>query len=211
VPNRKKSGYEAPAAGAFGGVATLGLGEHIPETYPLIKYTVIYGSPIFSLIYTGLVQSGFIMAVASMKRREINRALKRVRQIRDEAYASGKATPAHLKDLQSTVENTEKLASQMATASDAAVVEQFSDISITDLMAKTTSALRAEVGLLEKALDPDAAPDEADAAKDQPARRGNGSATTPRDTRAEPRAPTQRPSGRGAAKPAPTGSGERSR
>jgi hypothetical protein len=48
------------------------------------------------------------------------------------AFWQRDATPAHLKDLQSTVENTEKLASQMATASDAAVVEQFSDISIAD-------------------------------------------------------------------------------
>jgi hypothetical protein len=141
----KRRGYEAPAAGAFGGVATLGIGQHIPEAYPLLKYVFIYGSPILSLIYTSLVQSGFVLAVATSKRREMNKALRRVRRIRDEASASSMASPAHLKHLQATVESTEKLASRMATASNIAVVEMFTDISISDLMTSATSAIE-EIG-----------------------------------------------------------------
>jgi hypothetical protein len=61
-----------------------------------------------------LVQNGFIWAVATTKRREMDKALKRVRRVRDDAAASVMASPEHLKDLQETVESTEKLASKMA-------------------------------------------------------------------------------------------------
>ena len=163
--NRRR--YDAPAAGAFGGVATLGLGQQIPDTYPVLKNAIVYGSPIFSLVYAGLVQSGFIWAVATMKRREVEKALRRVRRIRDEAHASEVATAPHKKRLQETVENTELLVSKMATASNRAVVDEFTDISISDVMAATTAALEREGALVSAAFDGEDGEDGEDDAPNQ--------------------------------------------
>jgi hypothetical protein len=143
VQKQFKTGkYEAPAAGAFGGIATLGFGQHIPDTYPLLKSIIVYGSPAISLFYASVVQGGFVWLMATAKRREIEKALQRVRRIRDESLASKMSSRTHLNDLQKSVERTEKLASQVATASNVAVVEMFEGISISDLIGKATGTIQ---------------------------------------------------------------------
>jgi hypothetical protein len=140
----QKGRYEAPAAGAFGGIATLGLGQHIPDIYPVVKYVVIYGSPVLSLVYSAFVQMGFVWIIAKLKRRDMEQSLCRVRAIRDQASANPMSSPGHLKHLQANVEATERLASEIATASNAALVDKFDGISISDLIRHVTSQVGSD-------------------------------------------------------------------
>jgi hypothetical protein len=140
----QKGRYEAPAAGAFGGIATLGLGQNIPDIYPVVKYVVIYGSPVLSLVYSAFVQIGFVWIIAKLKRRDMEQSLCRVRAIRDQASANPMSSPGHLKHLQANVEATERLASEIATASNAALVDKFDGISISDLIRHVTSQIGSD-------------------------------------------------------------------
>jgi hypothetical protein len=151
----KRHRYEAPAAGAFGGIATLGVGQHFPETYPTIKNLIVYGSPVFTLVCSWLVQVGPIWVIARLKRREMRSALRRVRQICKEAGGNPLSTPAHLRHLQANVERAEKLASEMATASDGAIAEKFQTISISDLMSKATPSSETTADRVAEESEPD--------------------------------------------------------
>ena len=189
MPKRSKTGqYQAPAAGAFGGIATLGFGQHVPDTYPLLKSIIIYGSPAISLFYASAVQVGFVWLIATAKRRDMKKALRGVRSIRDEARASNLSSPDHLNDLQKSVERTEKLASEMATASNVKVVEMFEGISISDLTRVATAAVQAGAEGLGAHLDAAPHPQKDDA------RQRQVTADEPPDPEKSPPSLAERPS-----------------